>query len=167
MKRLIVIFSLLLFAVGLQAQVMGTTKALNGGSLYVITPSTTVKTTAADSINGSDAASTTKYVTFDVNRPKLYYFTVQCQLDTTKLHHRVLANHVWVQVLGSMNNPTGNSGWTAIGNPVKFGASVDSTFVISDVSTGVLWRYLKVRFSGITAAKCSSLNTLILKVADK
>ena len=167
MKKILIILGLLFFAVSLQAQVMGTTKALNGASLYVITPSTTVKTTAADSINGSDAASTTKFVTFDVNRPKLYYFTVQCQLDSTKLHHRVLANHVWVQVLGSMTNGTGNSAWTAIGNPVKYGASVDSTFAISDVSTGVLWRYIKVRFSGITANKCSTLNTLIIKVADK
>ena len=148
------------FTVSLSAQ-FATTKTLSSTGYYNYTP------LAGDTIHGSDPASTSHYVTFATNRNKLYYFSFICKLDTIKTHNRVLSNHVWVQVLGSLTNPTGNDGWVAIGSPVKFGASVDSTFSYSDVATGVLWRYLKIRFSGITAAKCSKLSSLTLKIADK
>jgi hypothetical protein len=163
MKKIALITALLFFAVGLalNAQMASTKSFTAGQTFYNYTP------LAGDTIHGSDAASTTHFITFNVNRSKLYYFTIACELDTVKTHNRVLSNHVWVQVLGSMTNPTGNQGWVAIGSPVKFGASVDSTFSYSDVATGVLWKYLKVRFSGITAAKCSKLTILALKVADK
>lgn len=157
MKKLIFLISFLLIAVGLNAQ-FGTTYSLGTDNYYkVVTP------VAGDTIHGSDAASTTHYYDFFVNKTKVQYFTLACELDTVKTHHRVLANHVWVQVLGSIDQST----WTAVGSPVKFGASVDSTFSYSDVATGTLWRYYRVRFSGITANKCSLLKKLSIKFGEK
>lgn len=162
MKKIIALISvILLFAVSMSAQ-FGTTKTLLPNQTSIaVTP------VAGDTIHGSDAASTTHYYTFAINKPKLQYFSFIVKLDSTKTHNRVLANHVWVQVLGSLTNPTGNDGWVAIGSPVKYGASIDSTFSYSDVSTGVLWKYLKIRFSGITDDKCSTLSKLELKVGEK
>jgi len=162
MKKIIALISvMLLFAVSATAQFGSTKTMLPAQTSIVYTP------VAGDTIHGSDAASTTHFVTFAINKPKLQYFSFIVKLDSTKTSNRVLANHVWVQVLGSLTNPTGNDGWVAIGSPVKYGATVDSTFSYSDVSTGVLWKYLKIRFSGITADKCSTLSKLELKVADK
>lgn len=162
MKKILFIISLLLIAVGLNAQFSATAKAMPAtNTVYTITPA------AGDTIHGSDAASTAHIYVIKVNTSKPYYFSSIIKLDTIKTHHRVLANHVWVQVLGSLTNPSGNDGWIAIGNPVKFGASVDSTFTINDVATGVMYPYLKFRFSGITANKCSKVASFAIKIQEK
>jgi hypothetical protein len=132
-----------------------------GHTIYRYTP------VAGDTIHGSDAASTTHYITIKTNVNKPYYFGAIIKLDTIKTHNRVLANHVWVQALGSLTNEAGNTGWVAIGSPVKFGASIDSTFSYSDVATGQPWPWLKFRFSGITANKCSKLTSFSLRVVEK
>ena len=156
MKKLSLIIAGLLIVISMQAQ-FRTLQSLDPTQWYK-----TVAPVAGDTIHGSDAASTTHYYTFFLNKTKLQYFSFLVELDTVKTHHRVLSNHVWVQVLGSLDNAT----WVDIGSPVKFGASADSTFSYSDVATGVLWRYLQIRFSGITASKCTLLKKLSLKVAD-
>lgn len=157
MKKIITLIAFLLIAVGLNAQ-FGTLQTLTSTGYYkVVTP------VAGDTIHGSDPASTTHYYNFFLNKEGVNYFTFAVKLDSTKTHNRVLANHVWVQARGSIDGST----WVDIGSPVKYGASVDSTFSISDVSTGVLWRYLQIRFSGITANKCTTLSKLSLKVGKK
>ena len=156
MKKLSLIIVGLLIVISMQAQ-FGTLQSLGSTEVYkIVTP------VAGDTIHGSDAASKTHYYTFFLNKTKLQYFSFLVELDTVKTHHRVLANHVWVQVSGSLDNAT----WVDIGSPVKFGASADSTFSYSDVATGNLWRYLRIRFSGVTANKCTLLKKTALKVAD-
>lgn len=158
MKKLALIISLLLFAVGVQAQ-FGTLQSLTSSGYYkVVTP------VAGDTIHGTEAsASTAHYYDFFVNKEKVQYFSFAVELDTVKTHHRVLANHVWAQVLGSIDGST----FVAVGSPVKFGASVDSLFTISDVATGTLWRFYRIRFSGVTANKCTLLKKLSVKFGDK
>jgi hypothetical protein len=164
MKRIIFIFALLLVAVSLSAQRVVTTAA--SGSTITLGPvenSVKVTPTAADTVGGT----ATKYWVFAIDKPSLQLWSIVTNIDTIKKSNRVEGNRVRMRILGSLDNSTYVQIGSSIFYNVNAGTNADSTFAVSDVSTGVLWKYLKVEYTGVVAAKCSKPTTLILKVAEK
>ncbi len=151
MKKILILSFLMAFSLSVFAQRSGSTTALNDASIKVLTMTT------ADSL----PQATTKYWTFLINRPKTYYFAVAVAIDTVT--HA--CNHTWVDVLGSMDG----TNYVATGaTQVKYGGTVDSTFQLVDVSTGVLWKYLKVQFVNKDYnAVGARVTGLSIKVGDK
>jgi len=151
MKKILILSFLMALSLSVMAQRSGSTTGLNDASLKVLTM------LPVDSL----PQATTKYWIFNVNRPKTYYFCVSVAIDTVT--HT--SNHTWVDVLGSMDG----TNFVATGaTQVKYGGTVDSTFQLYDVSTGVLWKYLKVQM--VTKdynAVGTRVKGLSLKVGDK
>lgn len=137
-----------------------TMQAQRSASTTTFLPNETIKTltlTAADSVTQGG----TSYWKFAINKPKLQYFAFVVEVDTMGS----VNNHIYVDVKGSLDGST----WVATGaTQVKYGATVDSTFSLVDVSTGVLWKYLKLQFVSQDAnVKGSLVKAVTLKVADK
>lgn len=164
MKKLIAIIGIMLVCiVAVQAQrtvsaASGTTTSLAvGESLLKIT------TTAADTVGGT----ATKYWIINVNKPKLQLYTFVTNIDTIRTHTRGSGNRVRFRVYGSIDGST----WLQVGSTIWYnrnaGTLADSTFAVSDVSTGVLWKYFKFEYLGVVASRCSKPTLLMLKVADK
>ena len=152
MKKLIILSFLLALSAGLMAQRSGSTTALAWNVNEKV-----LTMTAADSL----PQATTKYWVFTVNKLKAQYFAVSVAVDTI-VH---ACNHTWVDVLGSMDG----TNYVATGaTQVKYGGTVDSTFQLVDVSTGVLWKYLKVQFVNKDYnAVGARVTGLSIKVVDK
>ena len=105
--------------------------------------------------------ATTKYWVFAINKPKAQYFAVAVAVDTI-VH---ACNHTWVDVLGSLD---GTKYVSTGATQVKYGGTADSTFQLVDVSTGVLWKYLKVQFVNKDYnAVGARVTGLSIKVGDK
>jgi hypothetical protein len=156
MKKLIILLFLLTLSVGLIAQRAGTTTGvpfINGVGVKALTM------TSADTVG----YATTVYWNFDFGiQHKLAFWAVAVKMNPTG----VGTPHVHVTVWGS-NDGTNfvNTGATT----VKYGGGADSLFQMVDVTTGVLWRYLKVQFAGVagTANKGELVKALSIKVAEK
>ena len=153
MKKLIILLVLVAFTLSVSAQRASSTTALGTASLKTLT------LLPVDTITQHSTA----YWNFDVNRSKLYYFALSVKLDT--MNKTANNNHVYVDVYGSMNG----TNWIATSaTRVKFGGSVDSTFYLGDVATGVLWRYLRVNLATQTKhVRGVRVSEISLKVADK
>lgn len=155
MKKLIVLLILAAFTLSASAQlVLGqTAKGVPWNTGYY-----------ACTLNTGDTIgyATTTYAKFDVNRNKLYYFALAFKMSPTG----VGVPHVWITIQGS--NDGTNYVETGI-TTVKYGGGTDSLFQMVDVSTGILWRYLRIKFAGVaqTANKGELLKALSIKVADK
>ena len=104
---------------------------------------------------------------FDVNKVKTQYFAVSVKLAPNG--GTALKTHAYVNVLGSIDKVT----WVATtATQVKYGGGADSSMVLYDTSTGVMWRYLKVTVAGQAAAGGvvaygSTVKAIALKVGDK
>ena len=152
MKKIILLSFLLAIGTVLMAQ--------RSGSTTTLLPNETTKVltmTAADSL----PQATTKYWVFAINKPKAQYFAVAVAVDTI-VH---ACNHTWVDVLGSLDG----TNYVATGaTQVKYGGTVDSTFQLYDVTTGVMWKYLKVQFVNKDYNAIGARVTgLSIKVGDK
>jgi hypothetical protein len=163
MKKLFILSFFLLIAGSLFAQ--RTVSAASGSttSLASTESSVVVTTTASDTIGGT----ATKYWLFNINKPKLQFYSFVINIDTILTTSRVVANRTRVQFFGSLNGTTFVQIGSNIFHNVNAGTGTDSTFAVSDVATGVLWKYIKVNFTGIVANKASKPTTIQLKVADK
>jgi len=152
MKKIFILSFLLAFSTVLMAQ--------RSGSTTTLLPNETTKVltmTAADSL----PQATTKYWVFAINKPKAQYFAVAVAVDTI-VH---ACNHTWVDVLGSLD---GTKYVSTGATQVKYGGTADSTFQLVDVSTGVLWKYLKVQFVNKDYnAVGARVTGLSIKVGDK
>lgn len=151
MKKLFILAVLVVFTLSLSAQRSGSTTTLLPNETYK-----TLTMTAADTLT----SGTTKYWVFAINKPKSQYFSFAVQIDTVGVK-----NHCYIDVKGSVDGTT----WVATtATQVKFGSTVDSTFSLSDVSTGVLWKYLKLQFvpQGATL-KGNKVAAISMKVGDK
>ena len=74
-------------------------------------------------------------------------------------------NHTWVDVLGSLD---GTNYVSTGATQVKYGGTADSTFQLYDVTTGVMWKYLKVQFVNKDYnAVGARVKGLLIKVGDK
>jgi len=159
MKKLLFFLAFICYAVASNAQASGST--------ITFLPNETIKTVtvaATDTIGGT----VSKYWDFAINKPKLQFFSFAVGLDTTRIHNRVEGNRVNVQVYGALNS---SGAWRQIGSNIFYnvnaGTNADTVMLVGDVATGVLYKYLRIKFTGIVAAKCTTVSALSLKVADK
>jgi hypothetical protein len=158
MKKLFVLIALVAFTLSVSAQRSASTTALNGASTKVFSM------LAVDSIT----QHATAYWIVDVNRPKLYYFAVNVAIDT--ITNTPCGKTTW-DVQGSMDktNWIATSATQVRPGGTTAGLVVDTTFYMGDVSTGVLWRYLKIKAvsSSSLHIKGVRVSGLSIKVADK
>jgi hypothetical protein len=153
MKKLIILSFLLVLSAGLMAQRAGSTTTLLPNESYK-----SLVMTAADTIH------TTSYWTFAINKPKTQYFAFTVAVDSMpigsyKQHHQF-------NIQGSIDG----TNWVATGaTQVAYAQSIDSTFVLYDVSTGVLWRYLRLKVANTYAGplKGCKITGISIRVADK
>jgi hypothetical protein len=182
MKKLILLSFLFALSVSLMAQ-------STSGTTYVIPPSnsqvvafnkvrTTTWTSAqlADSIGGTAS----KNWVFLVNKSQLYYYQFLVTYDSILYHpstrttHRTAWNHVEVDLFGSMDgvyytfmdsvvfHPTG--GWMPAGQAANATRATEGVQNIKDLSTGCLYKYLKLVATGKDAGKASIINSISLKI---
>jgi hypothetical protein len=154
MKKILILSFLLALSAGLMAQRSGTVTGVPLNTGYKALTMTTADTIA---YNG------TVYWDFDLGtQHKLVYWAFAVKATPTG----VGTPHVWFTVWGS-NDGTNfvNTGATT----VKYGGGADSLFQMVDVSTGVLWRYLRFKGVGVagTANKGEKITALSIKVAEK
>ncbi len=152
MKKLITILALLVFAINLSAQRSGSTTVLSSNEIQK-----TLTMTTADTITQHG----TVYWVFNINKPRLSYFAFAVKLDTIT---NAETNHVYVDVYGSLDGSnyvaTGATQW-------KYGGTCDSTNTLYDVSTGVLWKYLKLQAVSKTLhVRGCRVAAITLKVAE-
>jgi hypothetical protein len=157
MKKLIVLLFLVAFSLSAMAQRSGTTTAIGEGTTKVLSM------IAADTIT----QHATAYWTFLVNKPYASYFAVSVAVDTIGTYS---TRTVW-DVLGSMDNVNfvaTTATQVRLGTTAG-GIAVDTTFVLYDVATGTLWKYLKVRAvaSASLHIKGAKVSGLAIKVVNK
>src|SRR5574343_248886 len=164
MKKLIAIIGImLLFVAAVNAQ--RTVSAASGTTTALLATESMIKinTTASDTVGGTAV----KYWIFNVNKAKLQLYSFVIDIDTIRTHTRSAGNRVAIKLYGSMDAST----FVQVGSTIFYnrnaGTLADSTFALSDVSTGVLWKYLKLEYTGVVANRCSKPTLMILKVADK
>jgi hypothetical protein len=161
--------------VGLQAQTSGTTYTLPVGQTYYNAFSNTHTgdwdaTTLKDSI----AATGTKYWVFAINKSNLYYYQFFVEFDTVLTIARAVGNHVtvwldasidgtnYVTIDSTLFHPT--TMWLPADQSTVAASALLGVYNLRDVTTGVLYRYLKIRAVGGDAAKCSLISKLAVKV---
>ena len=163
MKKILSIFVFLFAVLSLSAQYRVTSASASTNTIPPGYNSIVVTTTAADTVGGT----ATKYWMFATNKNELQLYSWVIKLDTIKIHNRSGGNRVKVSFYGSIDKST----WVQIGSSIYYnrnaGTLADSTFAVSDVSTGIIWPYLKAEFVGITANKCSKPQTIQLRVVSK
>lgn len=158
MKKLFIFLGLLLFAVGIQAQ--STSTVMLGNVTYAkYTP------VASDTIGGT----ATKYWTFFVNKQELYYYVATVRFNVMTTGGRTPGNHVTLTLSGSVDGTAFVTLDTCLVHPSAthnqgMGKVLNWS---SDVSTGVLWRYLRVTALGGDADQGATLYSLALKVGLK
>jgi hypothetical protein len=159
MKKLFALLVLVCFASQMFGQASGSTVTFLPNQNYKV-----VTIAAGDTVSGVGV----KYWDFAVNRTKLYYFAFATELDTTLIHARTAGNRVLCQVYGAID---ASGAYRQIGSNIFYninaGTNADSTLLLSDVSTGVLYRFLRVKFTGVVASKCATVKSLALRIADK
>jgi hypothetical protein len=146
MKKILFIIIGLLAFTALQAQDFG------------ISPKTTYNYytgTAADTVQGTN--SITKVV--EVNKPYIYLYNVTVDIDT-------LAGGGDEAISCILAGSNDNVFYTTI-TDVTYAATADTTFNYSDVSTGVLWRFLRLTLTGDGSSAYSELQKLDVKIAPK
>lgn len=155
MKKIFVLITLFAFTLGVTAQRASSTTYVGATGLKNLI------TIAADTIT----QGATVYWTFDVNRQRAYYYAISIGIDTVGGPTNRLATTVW----GSMDNVNWvSSGITQVNVYPTAGGGADTTYVMANVTTPQLWRYLKVRFiSTDVSVTGGRLKALGIKVADK
>lgn len=146
MKKLLFIIIGLLAFTALQAQDFG----INPKATYNYYTGT-----AADTVQGTN--SITKVV--KVNKPYIYLYNVTVDIDT-------LAGGGDEAISCILAGSNDNIFYTTI-TDVTYAATADTTFNYSDVSTGVLWRFLRLTLTGDGSSAYSELQKLDVKVAPK
>jgi hypothetical protein len=151
MKKLITLLFLVALTLSVSAQRSGSTTAFAQAEYYK-----NLTMIAADTVES------TSYWIFALNKPKVQYFSFAVKCDTATL---TSPSHIWFDVKGSVDGVT----WVnTTATTVKFGGSVDSTFSLSDVSTGVLWRYLKLQAVNVNPERrAHRVANIGVKIGDK
>ena len=156
MKKLLFFLAFVAFTLSVSAQRSGSTTVVGNTGLKNLTM------TAADTVTQAG----TVYWVFDVNRQKSYLYAVSIAIDTVAHTNNRTSWTVW----GSMDN----TNWVASGITqlnifaTDGSGGTDTTFVLSSVTTGSLWRYLKVRGVALdNNVKGCRVKALGLKAGDK
>jgi len=155
MKKIFSLIVLLAFALSVSAQRASSTTPVPITGLKNLTM------LPVDSIT----QGATVYWTFDVNRQKPYYFAFAFAIDTITSSTNRLACTIW----GSMNNVDWvSSGLTQVNLFPTAGGGADTTFQMVQVTTPVIWRYLKARFVSVDAnVKGARFKAIGLKVGER
>lgn len=172
MKKFLFIIGMMLLSAALMAQTSGTVYTLSPNVTYYSAFNKTHTTRWANAdVKDSIGGTATKYWIFAVNKSQLYYYQFLFEYDTVLTAGRVVGNHVtfstygsidgnyWTKLDSALFHPT--TMWLPDAQAAKATADVAS---LKDVSTGVLWRYLKFEAKGGDANKCSICSKLALKV---
>jgi hypothetical protein len=114
---------------------------------------------ASDTVNGS---SDYEYVTWQVLQDGLYYYQVEAEID--EISGSATA---YVQLEGSNDN----SHWNLIDTLATYSGgteavTADNTVYLGDLSTGVMWRYLRTKLFISTTGKWD-YNYVIVRIAKK
>jgi hypothetical protein len=180
MKKLFMLFAGLLFIIGLQAQTSGTTYTLPTGTTYYNAFSLTrgakwAVPNLVDTIGGTAV----NYWIFSIKKPQLYYYQFFVEYDTVLYNPaghtmRTVGNQVQVWLDGSIDGTYFVAVDSIIFDPTTSflptyqqatpASALVSTLGLRDVTTGVLYRYLKIRAVGVDAGKCSLISKLSVKV---
>ena len=157
MKKLFLLSFLFALSVSIMAQ-SGTTVAFGNATYASYTP------VASDTIGGT----ATKYWTFFVNKPELYFYCSTVRINQRTTVGRNIGNHVTLTLMGSIDGTNFITIDTCLVHPTTGNQGSDKVLNWTyDVSTGVLWRYLKVQAVGGDANKGATLASLALKVGLK
>ena len=144
--RTFFVFAFLLF-VG-QAMAQDATVTRNGTNFKVAL-------TAADTTSGT---TTTVSKSIGVGaKQAVQFYSIQVTVDSLS---GTPAYTIYLD--GSMDN----SAWVNITSQAWAGSASDTTVYFTDVSTGIIWPYVRVRLPGASAAK-SQLTELIGRFMDK
>lgn len=146
MKKLFILLSFLFVFVNIQAQDF----ALNTNQTYK-----SYDGTATDVIAGA----TSLHKICKVEKGYIYYYNITVDIDTVTGGG---GNAVSCILAGSNDNVN----FTTI-TDVTYAASADTVFRYADVSTGVLWRYLRFTMTGDGASAAAELQKFNVKVAAK
>ena len=147
MKKILFLIGIIaLFAINVQAQEANVNR--NGTHFNVLLD-------AGDTISNN---STTLSKTIGVgNKQAVQLYSIQVSLDSIS----GTPTEAWV-LAGSLDN----SNWTTITTVNWTGTASDTTFYYTDVSTGVLWTYLRVQGTESGTAK-AQLTKVIGRFADE
>ncbi len=147
MKKILFLIGIIaLFAINVQAQDANVNR--NGTHFNVLLD-------AGDTISNN---STTLSKTIGVgNKQAVQLYSIQVSLDSIS----GTPTEAWV-LAGSLDN----SNWTTITTVNWTGTASDTTFYYTDVSTGVLWTYLRVQGTESGTAK-AQLTKVIGRFADE
>jgi hypothetical protein len=180
MKKLFVLLIGMFLSVAVMAQTTGTTYTLTAGQTYYSTPwnynatppHTGTYSAAAkkDSIGGT----ATLTWTFALNKTQLYYYQFFIGYDTIRTVARTVGNTVITWLEGSVDN----SNWVALDStifkptanwltPIQTTVAarcLEGTMNLRDVTTGQLWKYLRIRAVGQTANECALITHIDLKL---
>ena len=165
----------LLLTLGLQAQTSGTTYTLASGQTYYNAFSLThTGDWAAANLKDSIGGTATKYWVFNINKSNLYYYQFFIEYDTVLTTGRAVGNTVTVWLEGSIDGtnylpvdsvlfkPT--TAYLPAAQQATAAQALKNSLNLRDVTTGQLYRYLKVRCVGGDANKCSIISKLSVKV---
>lgn len=164
MKKILALITIMLL-IAVSASAQRTVSAASGSTTTFLPQENYVKvnTTAADTVGGTNV----KYWIFNLSKSKPQFYSYVMKLDTIRVHSRGAGNRLQVKHYGSLDGST----WVQIGSTFFYnrnaGTLGDSTFAVTDISTGVLWKYLKLEFTGVVANKCSKPQSFTLKIVDK
>jgi hypothetical protein len=173
MKKLILIlagiFALMTISLG---QTTGTTYTLGTNETYKVAFNYThTGDWDATSLKDSIGGATTLYWIFAVNKSALYYYQFLFEYDTVLTVGRAAGNHVTYNTYGSVNGTY----WTKLDSclmhpttaylpAAQLTTATSHSQSLKDVTTGVLWRYLKFEAVGGDANTCSITSKLALKI---
>jgi hypothetical protein len=159
MKKLILFLGLLFIAVGLFAQ-SGTVVTMGNVNTAKYTP------VAADTVNGTSATS--KYWIFLVNKPCLYYYVVTARVDAVTTTSRSAGSHCILTMAGSIDGTNYITMDTTLFHPTTGNFSLGTVHTVAyDVSTGVLWKYIKFTLVPSDANKGAKLYSLAIATGNR
>ena len=154
MKKILLIFGFICLIVSVYAQNQATVKDEGGIKSFTYTGA------ASDTVNGAAGSA---YVYWDMKAMKKAYLYV-CEAEIDEISGDASAYAV---LEGSNDNSHWNYidtlGTTALLNSA---VSVDGTVLSSDLSTGVLWRYLRVKLTESTTGVWD-FNYIIFRAVGK
>ena len=157
MKRLFILSFLFALSVSIMAQ-SGSTVVFNNATYAKYTP------VASDTSGGA----ATKYWTFFVDKPELYFYVATCQFNKRLTTSRLLGNHVTLTLSGSIDGTNYVTIDTTLFHPTTGNYGMETVKIpASDVATGVLWRYMRFTAVGGDANKGATLASLALKIGLK
>jgi hypothetical protein len=175
MKKLIFVLLAICLSLAAMTQTSGTTYTLDPAVTYYNAFSFShatrySNTVLLDSIGGTAE----RYWVFKINKSALYYYQFFIEYDTVLVKHRGVGNHVicWLDAsIDGVNYITIDSGifhpttkWLPAYQQTNAAYALLGAYNLRDVSTGVLYRYLKIRAAGQDANKCSLISKLAVKV---